>query len=621
VADLDSLETLPSNSSTEASRSLASKLQEATTPSTSRLGSTTASHSRRWLPLESLPTSPENSPMTTHNGDYDAIGKELERWQAEALEPALKRFPERQPEFTTGSVKVERLYTPLDVADIDYNRDIGYPGEYPYTRGIQPTMYRGRHWTFRQYTGFGTAQETNERFKFLLSQGQTGLSLALDLPTQIGYDSDDPLATPEVGQVGVAIDSLADMEDLFRGIPLDQVSTSMTINAPAAVLVAMYVAAGEKQGVKADDINGTAQNDVLKEYVARGTYIYPPAASLRLAADLIAYCARHVPRFNPISISGYHIRDAGSTAAQEMGFAIANAIAYIEAVIRQGVEVDEFAPRLSWIFNTHDNFFEEIAKYRALRRMWARLLKERFGARKPASMMLRTHTQTGGATLTAQQPENNIVRAAIQALAAVLGGVQSMALSCFDEALAIPTEEAQRMALRTQQIIAYETGVTDTVDPLGGSFYVERLTSELEKKAQEYIDRIEDMGGAVAAIEAGYMQREIQEAAVQKQREVEAGQRVIVGVNKFRDDGEEAKAIFRVNTELVRVQLERLSRLRAERDSTAVEASLKRLRDAARGKDNLMPAILDAVRSYATLGEVCGALRETWGEYVPPTAV
>ncbi|HXH21144.1 MAG TPA: methylmalonyl-CoA mutase family protein [Dehalococcoidia bacterium] len=555
------------------------------------------------------------------NGDYEAIRRELERWQAEVLEPAIKRFPERQAEFTTGSVPVNRLYTPLDIADIDYNRDIGYPGEYPYTRGIQPTMYRGRHWTFRQYTGFGTAQETNERFKFLLSQGQTGLSLALDLPTQIGYDSDDPIATPEVGQVGVAIDSLADMEDLFAGIPLDQVSTSMTINAPAAVLVAMYIVAGEKQGVRPDQINGTAQNDVLKEYVARGTYIFPPAPSLRLAANLIAYCAREVPKFNPISISGYHIRDAGSTAAQEMGFAFANAIAYIEAVLRQGIGIDEFAPRISWIFNTHNNFFEEVAKYRALRRMWARLLKERFGAQNPASMMLRTHTQTGGATLTAQQPENNIVRAAIQALAAVLGGVQSMALSCYDEALAIPTEEAQRMALRTQQIIAYETGVTDTVDPLGGSYYVEALTSALENRAQEYIDRIEDMGGAVAAIEAGYMQREIQEAAVQQQRQIESGERVIVGVNRFRDGEEAPKTIFRVNTELVTTQLERLARLRAQRDSAAAEAAVRRLAEAARGEDNLMPPILEAVRAYATLGEICGALRRTWGEYVPPTAV
>jgi methylmalonyl-CoA mutase N-terminal domain/subunit len=555
------------------------------------------------------------------NGDYEALRKELERWQSEVLEPALKRFPERQAEFSTGSARVDRLYTPLDVADIDYNRDIGYPGEYPYTRGIQPTMYRGRNWTFRQYTGFGTAQETNERFKFLLSQGQTGLSLALDLPTQIGYDSDDPIATPEVGQVGVAIDSLADMEDLFAGIPLDQVSTSMTINAPAAVLVAMYVVAGEKQGVPAEQMNGTAQNDVLKEYVARGTYIYPPAPSLRLASNLIAYCAREVPKFNPISISGYHIRDAGSTAAQEMGFAFANAIAYIEAVIRQGVDVDEFAGRISWIFNTHDNFFEEVAKYRALRRMWARLLKERFGAKNPASMMLRTHTQTGGATLTAQQPENNIVRAAIQALAAVLGGVQSMALSCFDEALAIPTEEAQRMALRTQQIIAFETGVTDTVDPLGGSYYVERLTSDLEKRAQEYIDRIEDMGGAVAAIEAGYMQREIQEAAVRQQHAVESGERVIVGVNKFQDNEDAPKTIFRVNTELVTTQLERLRKLRAGRDTAAAEAAVARLADAAKGEANLMPPILEAVRAYATLGEICGALRRVWGEYVPPTAV
>jgi methylmalonyl-CoA mutase N-terminal domain/subunit len=559
--------------------------------------------------------------LSANKPDREALRKEAERWQAEVLEPALKRFPERQPDFSTGSVPVNRLYTPLDTADIDYNGDIGYPGEFPYTRGIQPTMYRGRHWTFRQYTGFGTAQETNERFKFLLSQGQTGLSLALDLPTQIGYDSDDPIATPEVGQVGVAIDSLADMEDLFRGIPLDQVSTSMTINAPASVLVAMYVVAGEKQGVAAGKINGTAQNDILKEYVARGTYIYPPAPSLRLAADLIAYCAREVPSFNPISISGYHIRDAGSTAAQEMGFAIANAIAYIEAVIRQGVDVDEFAPRLSWIFNTHNNFFEEVAKYRALRRMWAHLLKERFGARDPRSMMLRTHTQTGGATLTAQQPENNIVRAAIQALAAVLGGVQSMALSCFDEALAIPTEEAQRMALRTQQIIAFETGVTDTVDPLGGAYFVERVTSDLEKRAQEYIDRIEDMGGAVAAIEAGYMQREIQEAAVRQQREIESGERVLVGVNKFRDGDDATKSRFKVNTGLVTAQLERLVKLRATRDSAAAEASVRRLAEAAKGNDNLMPAILEAVRSYATLGEICGALRRVWGEYVPPTAV
>jgi methylmalonyl-CoA mutase N-terminal domain/subunit len=411
------------------------------------------------------------------------------------------------------------------------------------------------------------------------------------------------------------------MEDLFAGIPLDQVSTSMTINAPAAVLVAMYVVAGEKQGVPAEQMNGTAQNDVLKEYVARGTYIYPPAPSLRLASNLIAYCAREVPKFNPISISGYHIRDAGSTAAQEMGFAFANAIAYIEAVIRQGVDVDEFAGRISWIFNTHDNFFEEVAKYRALRRMWARLLKERFGAKNPASMMLRTHTQTGGATLTAQQPENNIVRAAIQALAAVLGGVQSMALSCFDEALAIPTEEAQRMALRTQQIIAFETGVTDTVDPLGGSYYVERLTSDLEKRAQEYIDRIEDMGGAVAAIEAGYMQREIQEAAVRQQHAVESGERVIVGVNKFQDNEDAPKTIFRVNTELVTTQLERLRKLRAGRDTAAAEAAVARLADAAKGEANLMPPILEAVRAYATLGEICGALRRVWGEYVPPTAV
>jgi methylmalonyl-CoA mutase N-terminal domain/subunit len=545
----------------------------------------------------------------------------LERWQSGALKKALERGGEREPAFATTSTPTERLYTPLDTAATDFDRDIGRPGEYPYTRGVQPTMYRGRLWTMRQYAGFGTARESNERFKFLLSQGQTGLSIAFDLPTQIGMDSDDPNAEAEIGQVGVAIDSLADMEEMFAGIPLDRVSTSMTINAPAAVLVAMYIVVAEKQGVPAGDVMGTAQNDVLKEYVARGTYIYPPRASLRLAADLITHCARYAPKFNSISVSGYHIRDAGSTAAQEIGFAFANAIAYLEACQRSGVDIDDVAPRISWIFNTHNNFFEEVAKYRALRRMWARLLRERFAAKDPNSWKLRTHIQTGGATLTAQQPENNVVRASLQALASVLGGVQSMALSCYDEALAIPTEDAQRIALRTQQIIGHESGVTDTVDPFGGSYYVEALTNEIEAKAQEYIDRIEDMGGAVAAIESGYMQAEIQEAAVTQQREIESGKRVVVGVNRFRSDEEPEPVIFRMNMELARSQVERLQRVRAGRDSAAAQAALTRLRETARGTDNLMPAILDAVRAYATLGEICGELRSVWGEYRPPTVV
>jgi len=560
--------------------------------------------------------------MSDHgsNGN-EPIRREVERWESTVIAKALSRGGEREAEFHTTSTETRRLYTPLDTAETDFDRDIGAPGEYPYTRGVQPTMYRGRLWTMRQYAGFGTAKESNERFKFLLSQGQTGISIAFDLPTQIGMDSDDPNADAEIGQVGVAIDSLADMEDMFDGIPLDRVSTSMTINAPAAVLVAMYMVVAEKQGVPAGDIMGTAQNDVLKEYVARGTYIYPPRASLRLAADLITHCARYAPKFNSISVSGYHIRDAGSTAAQEIGFAFANAIAYLEACQRSGVDVDEVAPRISWIFNTHNNFFEEIAKYRALRRMWARLLRERFGAKDPNSWKLRTHIQTGGATLTAQQPENNVVRASIQALASVLGGVQSMALSCYDEALAIPTTEAQRIALRTQQIVAHESGVTDTADPFGGSYYVETLTNEIEAKANEYIDRIEDMGGAVAAIEAGYMQGEIQEAAVRQQQEIESGARVVVGVNRFRSDEEPEPVIFRMNTELAQSQMARLQALRARRDTAAAQVALTRLREVAQGEENLMPAILDAVRAYATLGEICGELRGAWGEYRPPTVV
>jgi methylmalonyl-CoA mutase N-terminal domain/subunit len=556
------------------------------------------------------------------------MGKEREdiaegkrAWEEQVLKPALGRIREREEFFTSSGIPVERLYTPEDTAGLDYLERLGFPGQYPYTRGIYPTMYRSQLWTMRQYAGMGTAEESNERFRYLLGEGQTGLSVAFDLPTQMGLDSDNPLAEGEVGQVGVAIDSLADMETLFAGIPLDQVTTSMTINAPAAILVAMYIAVGDQQRVPRDRLAGTVQNDVLKEYVARGTYIYPPGPSLRLAADLIAYCTAHVPRWNPISISGYHIRDAGASAAQEIAFAFANAIAYIEAVRRRGLAVDAFAPRVSWIFNTHNGFFEEIAKYRALRRMWAKLMRERFQAADPRSWMFRTHTQTGGSTLTAQQPENNIVRAALQALAAVLGGVQSLALSCFDEALAIPTEEAQRIALRTQQIIAHETGVTDTVDPLAGSYYVEALTDQLEQKAWGILEEIEAMGGAVAAIERGYMQRAIQEEAYRYQRQIEEGKKIIVGVNRFGDSEQQRTPIFRVNPEAAESQQAKLAGFRARRSGRAVQQALTRLREAALGDENLMESILEAVKAYATIGEICGLLREVFGEYKPPTGL
>jgi len=554
--------------------------------------------------------------------EKSAIARAWEEWEESVLKPALRRFPERQDEFRTSSAPTHRLYTPLDVEDVDYARDLGFPGAYPFTRGIQPTMYRGRFWTMRQYAGFGTAEESNRKFRYLLEQGQTGLSVAFDLPSQLGYDSDHALSLGEVGKVGVAIDSLQDMEALFDSIPLNKVSTSMTINAPAAIMLAMYQAVGERQGVASTELEGTVQNDVLKEYVARGTYIFPPRPSLRVAADLISYAAREVPKWNAISVSGYHIRDAGSTAAQEIAFAFANAIAYIDATMATGAAIDEFAPRISWIFNTHNHFFEEIAKYRALRRMWAKLLRERYGAKDPRSWPLRTHTQTGGSTLTAQQPLNNVVRAAVQGLAAVLGGVQSMALSCFDEALAIPTDEAQQLALRTQQVIAYETGAADVVDPMGGSWYVEWLTNELEREAWAYLGKIEKMGGAVAAIESGYMQREIQEVSYAYQQRVESGEQVIVGVNQFRDEQEvPSTAIFRVDPQVAAVQTARLQRLRHERDNAAVGASLARLRETAQGTENLMPAILAAVKTYATLGEICGVLREVFGEYRAATVI
>jgi len=544
-------------------------------------------------------------------------------WEEETLKPTLERAKERVPEFTTPSgLPVKRLYTPEDAEGRDYLEAVGFPGQYPYTRGIYPTMYRGQFWTMRQYAGIGTAKESNERFRYLLKEGQTGLSVAFDLPTQMGLDSDHPLAAGEVGQVGVAIDSLRDMEVLFDGIPLDRVTTSMTINAPASVLLALYVAVAEKQGVSLSKISGTVQNDVLKEYVARGTHIFPPRPSLRLAADLIAYCADQVPRWNPISISGYHMREAGASAVKEIAFTFANAIAYVEAARRRGLAVDTFAPRISWIFNTHNHFFEEIAKYRALRRMWAKIMRERFGAKDPRSWMLRTHTQTGGSTLMAQQPENNIIRAAIQALAAVLGGVQSMALSCFDEALALPTEQAQRIALRTQQIIAYESGAADTVDPMAGSYYVEALTDELERRATEELEAIEATGGAVEAIERGYMQRAIQEEAYAHQQEVEAGTRVVVGVNRFQDEGKpQPLQLYRTDPEAENAQVRGLQALRRERDSRPVSAALARLRDAALGEENLLPPILQAVKAYATVGEICGVLREVFGEYKAPTGL
>ncbi len=549
------------------------------------------------------------------------LSRKVHAWEEGPLAKALQRQAERKDEFTTSSMPVARVYTPLDIAEMDYDRDLGLPGEYPFTRGVQPTMYRGRFWTMRQYAGFGTAEESNEKFRYLLSQGQTGLSVAFDLPSQLGYDSDDPMAIAEVGQVGVAIDSLYDMETLFENIPLDEVSTSMTINAPAGVMLAMYIAAAEKQGVSSEKLMGTVQNDVLKEYVARGTYIFPPGPSVRLAADLMAYCAEHVPKWNTISVSGYHMREAGATAAQEIGFTFANACAYMDAAIERGLAIDDFAPRISWIFNTHNNFFEEIAKYRALRRLWAKLLKERYGAEDPRSMMLRTHTQTGGSTLMAQQPENNIIRATAQSMAAVIGGVQSLALSCFDEALALPTDDAQRIALRTQQIVAHEMGVADTIDPLAGSYYVEYLTNELERLAVENMNQVEAQGGSVAAIEAGWMQNQIAEASWDYQRRVNDGSEVVVGVNSFTDAGEQPQAIFSVDRRLVEHQLKRLKHHREDRDQGRVEASLATLKSACEGTGNLMPPLIDAVRAYATLGEICGAMRDVFGEYRPPTVI
>ena len=547
--------------------------------------------------------------------DIKLLAEDFKNW-SERTDAILAKQPERQEVFVnTSGIPIKRLYTPLDQEEMAYASDMGFPGEYPFTRGVQPTMYRGRYWTMRQYAGFASAEESNKRYRFLLEQGQTGLSVAFDLPTQIGYDSDHEMAMGEVGKVGVAIDSLKDMEILFNEIPLDRVSTSMTINAPASVLLAMYLAVAEQQGVEAEKLRGTIQNDILKEYSSRGTYIFPPQHSMRIITDIFSYCAERIPQWNTISISGYHIREAGSTAVQEIAFTLANGIAYVEAALEAGLDVDTFGPRLSFFFNAHLDFFEEVAKFRAARRLWARIMKERFKAKNPKSMMIRFHTQTAGCTLTARQASNNIVRVAFQALAAVLGGTQSLHTNSMDEALCLPSEEAVQIALRTQQLIAYESGVCDTVDPLAGSYYVETLTQEIDQRAEAYIEMIDEMGGAAAAIEKGFIQREIQESAYQYQREIENGRRVVVGLNRFEVEEEKPTNLLRVDPSVRISQVERLKKLRSERDNEVVCRSLSELKRVAQGRENLMPSILSAVKAYATLGEICDVLRDVFGEY------
>jgi methylmalonyl-CoA mutase N-terminal domain/subunit len=539
-----------------------------------------------------------------------------DRWRASTRAQAIASTPERRARFETSSgVEIADLYTPADVAGLDEERDLGRPGEYPFTRGVQPTMYRGRLWTMRQYAGFATAAETNERFRYLLAQGQTGLSVAFDLPTQMGYDSDAPAAEGEVGRVGVPVSSLADMEALFAGIPLGEVSTSMTINATAAILLALYVAAAAKQGVPRDRVAGTTQNDILKEYIARGTYIFPPRPSMRLVTDVFEFSARELPRWNTISISGYHMREAGATAAQELAFTMADAIAYVEAAVARGLDVDAFAGRLSFFFAAWSELFEEVAKFRAARRIWARLIRERFGARDPRSMMCRFHVQTAGSSLTAQSIDNNVVRTTVQALAAILGGAQSLHTNSRDEALALPTAEAARLALRTQQILAHEAGVTETPDPLAGSYYVETLTDQLEAAARDLLDEIEGLGGTLAAIEGGFQQRQIQDSSYRVQRAIEDGSQVVVGVNRFRDEGHRTPPLQRIDPDGERRQVESLRRVRAERDPAAWEAALRRVGECARGDENLMPALIEAVGAYATVGEISDRLRAAWGEH------
>jgi len=550
----------------------------------------------------------------------DEIRKRKEKWEKETVTKSFDRLPERDEFKTSSDIPVSRLYTPVDGADWDYIQKLGFPGEYPLTRGVYPTMYRARFWTMRQYAGFGTAEQTNKRFKYLLEHGQTGLSVAFDFPTQVGYDCDHPMALGEVGKVGVSASSLRDMEVLFDGIPLDKVTTSMTINAPANVLLAMYAVVGQKQGVEQSKLGGTVQNDVLKEYVARGMYIFPPKPSMRMVTDIFEYCSQHMPQWNTISISGYHIREAGSTAVQEVAFTFANAIAYVQAAIDRGLDLDKFAGRLSFFFAAHNNFFEEIAKFRAARRLWARIMRERFGAKNLNSWMLRFHTQTSGVSLTAQQPYNNVVRVALQALSAVLGGTQSLHTNSFDEAYALPSEQAVTVALRTQQLIAYESGVVDSVDPLGGSYYVECLTDEIEEKVEKYIGQVDGMGGAVAAIEKGFMQREITESAYRFQKEVEAKKRVVVGVNDFVSEEEVPMRLLQIDPAIEKKLVAQLSEVRRGRNKPKVDEALGGLRKAAEQENvNLMPLILEAVKEYATLGEICRALREVFGEYKPPS--
>ncbi|ELY49942.1 acyl-CoA mutase large subunit family protein [Natronorubrum bangense] len=555
--------------------------------------------------------------------ELEEIRANEEEWHEDEVEPVIDRFGERKETFTTdtGGQEVDRIYTPEDVADIDYDEDLGFPGEPPYTRGVYSTGYRGRLWTMRQYAGFSTPEDTNERFHYLLDQGQTGLSMAFDLPTQMGHDSDAPMSAGEVGKAGVAIDSLDDMETVFDGIPLDEVSTSMTINAPASVLLALYIAVGDRQGVDREELRGTIQNDVLKEYSARNTYIYPPKPSMRIITDIFEFCSAETPKFNTISISGYHIREAGATAAQELAFTLGDGIEYVEAAIDAGLDVDEFAPQLSFFFNGHNNIFEEVAKFRAARRMWHDIIDERFDAEDPKSKQLKFHTQTAGSMLTAQQIENNVVRVAYQALAAVLGGTQSLHTNGKDEALALPTEESVRTALRTQQILAHESGAADTIDPLAGSYYVESLTDQVEEEAYELLEEVDERGGMLEAIEQQWVQRQIQDTAFDRQKEIENKDRIIVGVNEFEVEEDVEMDVEEVTKEDEQRKIETLEATRSERDDEEAEAKLEALREAARGDENLMPYIIDAVKAYATVGEVCNVFREEFGEYQPGSAV
>ncbi len=549
-----------------------------------------------------------------------SLKDEMNRWEKETYQPLVNRFPERKERFETSSgIPLPPVILPPETQQ--YLEKLGFPGEYPFTRGVQPNMFRGRLWTMRQYAGYATAEESNARYRYLLDQGQTGLSVAFDLPTQIGYDADDPLAQGEVGKVGVSISSMADMETLFQGIPLDKVSTSMTINAPASILLAFYIAVAKKQGVPLEKLRGTIQNDILKEYVARGTYIFPPEPSMRLITDVFKFCKDNIPRWNTISISGYHIREAGSTAAQEVAFTLANAIAYVQAAVDAGLAVDDFASQLSFFFNAHNNFLEEIAKFRAARRLYAKIMKERFGAQDDGSCKLRFHTQTAGSTLTAQQPENNIVRVTLQALAAVLGGTQSLHTNSMDEALWLPTEKSVRVALRTQQVIAFESGVADTVDPMAGSFVVESLTDQIESLAEEYIEKIDAMGGALQAINHGFMQREIQEAAFKAQRAIETGEDIVVGLNEFQVEETIELESLTVDPQVEENQRQKLADLRQKRDQTAADQLLSQLRDAAESDSALMPIFIACAENNITLGEICGVLRQVWGEYRPPTFI